>query len=108
MPRSRSWLLVVLSCTVLATGQNSEQSILSYNQYSAIEHRNPYVLEFKTDSGALLFFGAEHTVDPQNPQIADIEKRWAVFKATVAYNEGGNPPTFNDLREAVRAYGEAG
>src|SRR5439155_19293685 len=57
MPRSRSWLLVVLSCTVLATGQNSEQSILSYNQYSAIEYRNPYVLEFKTDSGALLFFG---------------------------------------------------
>ena len=108
MPRCCSWLLVALSCTVLASGQNSEQSILSYKQYGAIEHQNPYILEFKTASGMLLFYGAEHTVDPQNSQVADIENRWAEFKATVAYNEGGNPPTFDDLGEAVRAYGEAG
>lgn len=106
--RCRSWLLVALSCTVLANGENSEQSILSYKQYSAIEHRNPYVLEFKSASGMLLFYGAEHTVDPQNAQVGDIENKWAGFKATVAYNEGGNPPIFDDLGAAVRAYGEAG
>ncbi|MGA2922976.1 MAG: hypothetical protein ABSE28_17865 [Candidatus Sulfotelmatobacter sp.] len=47
-------------------------------------------------------------VDPQNPQVADIENRWAAFRPTVAYNEGGNPETFEDFREAVQTYGEAG
>jgi hypothetical protein len=102
------WLLLMLSCTVTATGQNSDRSILSYKQYGAIEHQNPYILEFKTAPGMLLLYGAEHTVDPKNPQVADIENRWAAFQPTVAYNEGGNPPTFEDFREAVQTYGEAG
>ncbi len=102
------WLLLMLSCTVIATGQNSDQRILSYKQYGAIEHQNPYILEFKTAPGMLLLYGAEHTVDPKNPQVADIENRWAAFQPTVAYNEGGNPPTFEDFREAVQTFGEAG
>src|SRR5713101_9186249 len=102
------WLLLMLLCTVIATGQNSDQRILSYKQYGAIEHQNPYILEFKTAPGMLLLYGAEHTVDPKNPQVADIENRWAAFQPTVAYNEGGNPPTFEDFREAVQTYGEAG
>jgi hypothetical protein len=102
------WLLLMLSCRVLATGQNSEQSILSYKQYGAIEHQNPYVLEFKAGSGRLLFYGAEHTVDPKNPEVADIENRWGAFQPTVAYNEGRNPPTFEDVGGAVQTYGEAG
>jgi hypothetical protein len=101
-------LLLMLSCRVLATGQSSERSILSYKQYGAIEHQNPYVLEFKTGSGMLLFYGVEHTVDPKNSQVDDIEKRWAAFRPTVAYNEGGNPPTVEDVGESVQTYGEAG
>ena len=31
-----------------------------------------------------------------------------LFQPTVAYNEGGNPPTWEDLGESVRSYGEAG
>lgn len=104
----RAALLAMLSSTVLATGQNAEKSILSYQQYGAIEHQNPYVLEFKAASGMLLFYGAEHTVDPKNPQIGDIESRWAAFQPTVAYNEGGNPPTWEDLGASVQFYGEAG
>jgi hypothetical protein len=102
------WLVLILSWPVLGSGQDSEQSIPSYKQYGAIEHRNPYIPEFKNDSGMLLFYGAEHMVDPQNPQVADIENRWAAFRPTVAYNEGGNPETFEDFREAVQTYGEAG
>jgi len=104
----RITLTAVLLCAVLATSQDSEKSILSYQQYGAIEHQNPYVLEFKTASGMLLFYGSEHTVDPKNPQIGDIENRWHAFQPTVAYNEGGNPPTWEDLGESVRSYGEAG
>jgi hypothetical protein len=90
--------LLILSATV-ATGQDSEHSILSYKQFPAIKHQNPYILEFKTASGRLLFYGAEHTVDCKNPQVAYIENRWAAFHPTVAYNEGGNPPTFEDVEE---------
>lgn len=107
MPRPR-WLFLMFFSTLLATGQTAEQSILSYKQYGAIQHRNPYILEFKSASGMLLFYGAEHTVDPQNGQVADIATRWATFQPTVAYNEGGNPPAYEDFRQAVQAYGEAG
>lgn len=104
----QTWLLLPLSYAIFAAGQNAEQSILSYKQHAKIEHQNPYILEFKTHSGVLLFYGAAHTVDPQNPQVTDIENRWDGFQPTIAYNEGGNPPTFDDLGAAVRAYGEAG
>ena len=95
-------LLLILSAAVVATGQDSEHSILSYKQYAAIKHQNPYVLGFKSAPGILLFYGAEHTVDPNNPQVADIENRWAAFHPTVAYNEGGNPPTFDTVKEAMK------
>jgi len=98
----------MVSSTLLAGGQTAEKSILSYKQYRAIEHQNPYIVQFKSDSGMLLFYGAEHTVDPQNGQVADIQERWAAFQPTVAYNEGGNPPAYEDSRQAVQAYGEAG
>jgi len=44
----------------------------------------------------------------KDPQFADIERRWAEFRPTVAYNEGGHPPTLDDAAEAVRQCGEAG
>jgi hypothetical protein len=101
-------LLGILSYALFGAGQTSEQSILSYKQYATIRHRNPYILEFKSGFGLLLFYGAEHTVDPRSPEIADIESRWAGFKPTVAYNEGGNPPTIEDVSDAIQQYGEPG
>ena len=91
-----------------AAAQVPAQQILSYKQYASIQHKSPYVLEFKAGAGALLLYGAEHTGDPKDPQIADIERRWAAFHPTVAYNEGGNPPTLHDPEEAVHKYAEAG
>jgi hypothetical protein len=101
-------LVLIVSYALLAAAQISEESILSYKGYAAIQHRTPYILEFKTSSGMLLFYGAEHTVDPTNPEIADIEARFAHFQPDVAYNEGGNPPTLEDVTNAVREYGEPG
>lgn len=52
---------------------------------------NPYVLEITKDvtgTGALLYYGARHADDPDDPQIADIRKRWDAFKPTVALCEG--------------------
>lgn len=101
-------LMLLLVATTLAGSKNSEENILTYKQYASIQHKSPYILEFKIGSGALLFYGAEHTGDPKDPQIADIERRWVVFHPTVAYNEGGNPPTLDKRDEAVHEYAEPG
>lgn len=101
-------LMLLLAATTLAGSQNSEEKILTYKQYASIQHKSPYILEFKIGSGALLFYGAEHTGDPKDPQIADIERRWAAFHPTAAYNEGGDPPTLADRDDAVHQYAEPG
>jgi hypothetical protein len=102
------WLTPLLATTTLVGGQSPEQSILTYKQYASIQHKSPYVLEFKTGTGALLLYGAEHTGNPKDPQIADMKQRWATFHPTVAYNEGGNPPTLDDAGDAVQHYAEPG
>jgi hypothetical protein len=48
----------------------------------------PYILEITTSEGALLYYGASHSSDPKNPQIADITQRWNEFHPTVALYEG--------------------
>jgi len=101
-------LILIFAGVASAAGQKPEQSILSYKQYASIDHKSPYVLEFKAGPGALLFYGAEHTGNPDDPQIADIQRRWAAFHPDVAYNEGGNPPTPKDIRDAVQKYAEPG
>jgi hypothetical protein len=50
---------------------------------------NPYVLEVNpADDGAILYYGASHTIAADHPQISDIESRWNEFKPTVALCEG--------------------
>lgn len=50
---------------------------------------NPYVLEAVTpQGGALLYYGARHSRDGGDPQIADIIERWEIFEPTVALCEG--------------------
>jgi hypothetical protein len=52
------------------------------------QHPEPYLLELATAKGALLYYGAHHTDDPADPQLADIRARWAAFRPTVALCEG--------------------
>lgn len=48
----------------------------------------PYVIEVKSDKGALVFFGAHHTSNPDDPQFAQLQQRWDALKPTVALTEG--------------------
>ncbi|GAB5518906.1 MAG: hypothetical protein RhofKO_11570 [Rhodothermales bacterium] len=50
---------------------------------------NPYLLEIDTEAnGALFYYGASHTQDPNDPQVADITAQWDAFNPTVALYEG--------------------
>jgi hypothetical protein len=48
----------------------------------------PYVLELSSGKGSFVFFGAHHTGNPNDPQMAQIEQQWKAFKPTVALHEG--------------------
>lgn len=52
------------------------------------ENGEPYVLELESGAGALLYFGARHSEDASDPQLADIRGRWEAFRPTVALCEG--------------------
>lgn len=49
---------------------------------------NPYILDVEDSSGALCYYGARHATDRSDPQIKDIEDRWAKFRPTAALCEG--------------------
>lgn len=48
----------------------------------------PYVLSLRSKPGALEYVGAKHTSDAAEPQLIEIERRWAEFEPTVALCEG--------------------
>ena len=81
---------------------------MTFDEYAKVRHGYPYIVELQIGKGALLYFGAQHTYDPKDAQIAEIEKRWKEFRPTVAYNEGGNPSVSKTLDETVSKSGESG
>jgi hypothetical protein len=81
---------------------------MTWDRYQSTPHRWPYVVQLTTASGSLYYFGGQHTYDPSDPQIAQMEAAWNRLKPTRAFNEGGDPPVVRDPEEEIRQYGEAG
>ncbi len=85
-----------------------EIEIMSYKEYGTIRHERPFILNFKTEKGALLYFGIGHVFKYDDPQIAELEKRFLEFRPTLILNESGTPPVAKTAKEAVEKYGEPG
>lgn len=69
----------------------------------------PYVVACeRPGGGAALIFGASHTEDPADPQIAEIRRRWEEFRPTVALVEGRPGAPLAALRDPVEQFGEGG
>lgn len=86
-------------------------SILTSEEYDRLidSHPRPYVLEYKSNNaGAVVLYGSEHTKDPNDPQIADIQERWNEFEPTVLLIEGRLGFFIEGLHDPVRQYGEMG
>jgi hypothetical protein len=84
--------------------------ILTTEQYEQVSgrHARPYVVQLETAGGALLLYGASHTKDPDNPQIADLRRRWDAFRPTAALVEGRLGFLVEGVSDPVRKFGESG
>lgn len=103
------FLAFLLTAFASATAfAQSEPEIMSYKEYGKIRHERPYILEFKSGKGELLYFGAGHFYRFDDPQAATLEQRFLEFKPTVVLNESGTPQVAETAKEAVEKYGEPG
>jgi hypothetical protein len=104
------FLILIFAITLLpaAIFAQAEPEIMSYKEYGKIEHKRPYVLKFKKGNGELLYFGIGHVYKLDDPQIAELEKRFLEFRPTLVLNESGTPPALETAREAIEKYGEPG
>ena len=85
--------------------------LLTSEEYGTLvdSHPRPYIVELETQNGgALLFYGSEHTQNPNDPQIADIQTRWDNFHPTVALVESRLGFFFQGFQSPVEEYGEMG
>jgi hypothetical protein len=82
--------------------------ILTFDQYAAIRHPTPYLIDLDRDGARLLLFGSHHSSDPANPMFAQIQQIFTELAPAFALHEG-TPPAVEPEREiAIRRHGEAG
>jgi hypothetical protein len=128
MLKYRNFFIVILAITILLVTVSTLfwRSPDYYTDYGTIElaapiltseeygelvntHPRPYIVELQTQtSGALLLYGSEHTQDPNDPQIADIQTRWNGFQPTVALVESRLGFFIQGFQNPVEEYGEMG
>lgn len=84
--------------------------IMSSAEYERVSasHARPFVYEATVGRGTVLVFGASHTKDPANPQIAELRTRFSSFAPTTLLVEGRPGSPIAGLTDPVRQFGEAG
>jgi hypothetical protein len=87
------------------------QPIMSSEEYGRFinTHPRPYIFRIETDNGGgVLIFGAEHTKNPNDPQINQIENEWVSFAPTVTLVESRLGILFPGLMDPVETFSEPG
>ena len=85
--------------------------ILGADDYDAVidSHTRPYVFTVDAGTGGrVVVFGAEHTKDPDDPQIEAIRDRWEALQPTVALVESDLGVLFPAFMNPVETFGEVG
>jgi hypothetical protein len=84
--------------------------ILTMAEYDEVSqaHPRPYLVRVQASPGGLLLFGAAHTRDPSDPELAMLAREWDAFRPTVALVEGRLGFLFPHLMNPVEEYGEMG
>jgi hypothetical protein len=84
--------------------------IMSAADYEQIlsSHARPFVCEASVGRGAVLVFGASHTKDPSDPQVAELRRRFKEFAPTAVLVEGRPGSPVAGIGDPVRQFGESG
>src|SRR5688500_17398846 len=80
---------------------------LEYSEIEALKIRLPYVYTCG-NSKQLMVYGSNHTSDPKDPQVADIEKKITGFKPDLILYEGDGISTGKTKEATVSEYFEMG
>ncbi len=93
----------------------NKKLLLSFEEYSAIEHEHPYFYSIESDEQILYYFGAEHSKDVLHSQFKVLEEEWQDFfnktksKKRIVFFEGKlDPEQLITLEESIKKYGESG
>ncbi len=89
--------------------------LLSFEEYSAIDHEHPYFYSIELGEQILYYFGSEHSKDVSHPQFEILEVKWKDFlsktksKKRVVFFEGklGSEQLIT-LENSIKKYGESG
>ena len=97
-------LVSLLSCSSSAP----YPQLMTLKEYYRLPGGSPYILHLESNQGSLLYYGALHTFNPQDPQIRRIEELWNNFHSSEAYCEGNVWPLEKNRSEAIKKFGEQG
>lgn len=97
------------------SGGNVAAQLMTYEEYSRNGHPLPYVYEIEDGAQKLTYFGAEHSFDPEDEQVARVKGAWEEFlrkvdrQNAVVFVEGGARDS-NEESEAIAIHedGETG
>ncbi len=107
--QKKIWLMIlVLSLSSLSCLPFKSRKSISWEDYFSQPRNEPYILELEEGRSRLLYYGAFHKVDLEDPQFMDIEERWENFQPTVAFCEGHIWPLEKSRQEAILRHGEQG
>jgi hypothetical protein len=82
--------------------------ILTFDEYAAIRHGTPYVVDVRRDGRRLVLFGGWHSSDPTLPMFDRIEAAFTELAPDFVLHEGTPPHPEPDREIAIRRHGEAG
>ena len=98
----------------------AKKKLISVEEYGKIKHENPYLYKLESESGRqLLFFGAKHSADPDEPQFIRIKESLESFNPDLVMVDAAPGPKvsreeFNngileqDLNEVIKRRGDPG
>ncbi len=93
----------------------NKKLLLSFEEYSAIEHEHPYFYYIGSNEQILYYFGAEHSKDISHSQFEILQIKWQEFlsktksKKGIVFFEGKlDQEQLITLEDSIKKYGESG
>ena len=89
--------------------------LMSFEEYAGVKHKTPYSYSLISGDQELLFFGVNHSNDPEHSQFKMLNKVWKEFtsrnngaKSAVIVEYPKVPIPADNIEDSIIKYGEVG